>query len=310
MRRAKSASHPFFAAPLLVFVISVFVLLLRLVDLANVSELSFYIIMIALQAVIFGVPSAAFCVFRQKGYLSALNLYFPGKRTISVTIFGTLFLILLSCVLKFGLFHFAYDASAYSLYGSSISVKTDSFVSGIFMVIALAVMPAVTEEFVFRGVIMREYRMGGSLFSMLMSALLFAFIHFDIKQFPVYFVLGLVLAWLVFLTHSLWTSVIAHMIYNLFEIFLEKYIWLFSSNPDSDILFWLILIAIMLVCAFFFISSAERILRYYAEIGEEAQAPVDKSKLAFMLYDVFTSVPLLAETLLFLVFGIIFLFLT
>lgn len=307
MRRVK-ASHPFFAAPLLVMAISVLVLFIQLVNIESASEAAVYGVMMVLQLVIFGVPAAVFCGFRGQGYLGKLGFALPRKKSLSVIVFGTLFLILASCVLKFGLFHFAYDASAYSLYGSSFSVRTSSFGAWLLMVLSLAVLPALTEEFVFRGIIMREYRMGGSLFSMLMSALFFSFIHFDIKQFPIYFVLGLILAWLVFLTRSVWASVIAHLVYNLFAIFTEKYIWLFSSNPDSDILFWLILIACLLVCAFFFLSFAEKLLRVHAEKGEEAQKPVPKSKIMLMLFDVFTSIPFIGEVVLFLVFGIIALF--
>lgn len=307
MRRV-NASHPFFAAPLLVLIISVLLLFIQLVNFENAGEATVYGIMIAMQLVVFAVPAAVFCGFRGQGYIGKLGVLPPRKKSLPVIIFGTLFLILSSCVLKFGLFHFAYDASAYSLYGSSISVRTSSPGTWILMVLSLAVLPALTEELVFRGIVMREYRMGGSLFSMLMSALFFTFIHFDLKQFPIYFVLGLILAWLTFLTKSVWASVIAHLAYNLFAVFAEKYIWLFSSNPDSDILFWLILIAALLVCAFFFLSFSEKLFRSYAERGEEAQKPVAKSKIVLMLYDVFTSLPLIGEVLLFLVFGIIALF--
>lgn len=304
MRRV-NASHPFFAAPLLVMAISVFVLFIQLVNVENMGKTAVYAVMMALQIAVFGIPFAVFCAFRGSGYVFKLGFELPRKKSLPVIVFGTVFLVLSICVLKFGLFHFAYDASAYSLYGSSISIRPSSFGSGLIMVLSLAAVPAILEELVFRGIIMREYRMGGSLFSMLMSALLFAFVHFDILQFPIYFVSGLILAWLVFLTKSVWASVIAHFVYNVFALFWEKYVWLFSSNPDSDILFWLILIAVLLVCAFFFLSFAERLLRSHAERGEAAQRPVPRTHLALMLFDIFTSLPLLGETLLFFVFGII-----
>jgi len=307
MRRV-NASHPFFAAPLLVLAILVFVLFIQLVNVENMGKTAVYAVMMVLQAAVFGIPAAVFCAFRGQGYVFKLGFGLPKKRSFPVIIFGTLFLILSLCVLKFGLFHFAYDASAYSLYGSSISIRPSSFGSGVIMVLSLAAVPALLEEFVFRGIIMREYRMGGSFFSMLMSALLFAFVHFDLPQFPIYFVSGLILAWLVFLTKSVWASVIAHFAYNVFALFWEKYIWLFSSNPDSDILFWLILIVLLLVCAFFFLSFSERLLRSHGERGESAQRPVPRTKLVLMLFDVFTSIPLIGEAVLFLVFGMIALF--
>ena len=173
------------------------------------------------------------------------------------------------------------------------------------MIFSLAVFPAITEEFVFRGVMMREYRMLGSLFPMVISSLLFAFIHFDLLQFPIYFVLGFILSWMVFLTRTVISAVIAHIVYNVFVIFGEKYIWLFSSNPDSDILFFLILVVLLLVCLFLFFTAGERILRYFADNGEAADtAPKDKKKKA-MLFDAFLSLPMMGDFLLFLIVGII-----
>lgn len=304
MRRVK-ASHPFFAAPFLVFVISVATLFLRLVSFKSTNENVVYAIMLALQIIIFGVPSVFFIVIRGKGYIGELRICMPRKKSLPIIISGSLLLILVSSVIKFGIFHFAYDYSAYSLYGSSISIDTGSVFSVVLMIFSLAVFPAITEEFVFRGIMMREYRMLGSLFPMVISSLLFAFIHFDLLQFPIYFVLGFVLSWMVFLTRSVISAVIAHIVYNVFVIFGEKYIWLFSSNPDSDILFFLILVVLLLVCLFLFFTAGERILRYFADNGEAADtAPKDAKKKA-MLFDAFLSLPMMGDFLLFLIVGII-----
>lgn len=304
MRRVK-ASHPFFAAPFLVFVISVATLFLRLVSFKSTNENVVYAIMLALQIIIFGVPSVFFLVIRGKGYIGELRICMPRKKSFPIIISGSLLLILVSSVIKFGIFHFAYDYSAYSLYGSSISIDTGSVFSAVLMIFSLAVFPAITEEFVFRGIMMREYRMLGSLFPMVISSLLFAFIHFDLLQFPIYFVLGFILSWMVFLTRSVISAVIAHIVYNVFVIFGEKYIWLFSSNPDSDILFFLILVVILLVCLFLFFTAGERILRYFADNGEAADtAPKDAKKKA-MLFDAFLSLPMMGDFLLFLIVGII-----
>ena len=304
MRRVK-ASHPFFAAPFLVFVISVATLFLRLVSFKSTNENVVYAIMLALQIIIFGVPSVFFIVIRGKGYIGELRICAPRKKSLPIIISGSLLLILFSSVIKFGIFHFTYDYSAYSLYGSSISIDTGSVLSAVLMIFSLAVFPAITEEFVFRGIMMREYRMLGSLFPMVISSLLFAFIHFDLLQFPIYFVLGFILSWMVFLTRSVISAVIAHIVYNVFVIFGEKYIWLFSSNPDSDILFFLILVVLLLVCLFLFFTAGERILRYFADNGEAADtAPKDKKKKA-MLFDAFLSLPMMGDFLLFLIVGII-----
>lgn len=307
MRRIK-ASHPFFAAPALVFVISVFMIFLQFANLDTDNEAVIYGVMLILQLVVFAVPAGAFCFLRGGEYVLKMDIYAPRKHSLGTILLGTLLVVLTSGVLKFVLFHFAYDYSVYSLYGSSITLEVGSFGTGLLMVLSLAVFPALTEEFVFRGLIFKEYKACGTVFAMLISSLLFAFVHFDLKQFPIYFAVGMLLSWIAFITRSLWAAVFAHIGYNLYVIFFEKYIWLFSSNPDSDILFWLILLVLWFICAFFFLAMAERVMRSCVENGESAPKAVPKGKRKALYFTALLSRPLLADAAVFLVMGIIGLF--
>ncbi len=307
MRKIK-ASHPFFSAPALVFVISVFMIFLQFANLDTKNEAVIYGVMLILQILVFAVPIGAFCFLRGKEYVLKMDIYAPRKYSLGALLLGSLLVVLTSSVLKFVLFHFAYDYSVYSLYGSSITLKVTSFGTGLLMVLSLAVFPALTEEFVFRGLIFREYKPCGILFASIVSSLLFSFVHFDLKQFPIYFIVGMLLAWIAFITRSVWSAVFAHMVYNLYVIFFEKYIWLFSSNPDSDILFWLILLVLWFVCAFFFLVAAERVMRTCAENGESAPKAIPKKKRRALYTAALLSRPLLLDAAIFLVMGIIGLF--
>ena len=304
MRRIK-ASHPFFAAPALVFVISVFMIFLQFANLDTDNDAVIYGVMLILQLVVFAIPAGAFCFLRGGEYVLKMNIYTPRKHSLMAVLIGSLFVVLTSGVLKFVLFHFAYDYSVYSLYGSSITLKVGSVGTGVLMVLSLAVFPSLTEEFVFRGLIFKEYKACGTVFAMVMSSLLFAFVHFDLEQFPIYFVVGMLLSWISFIANSLWAAVFAHIVYNVYVIFFEKYIWLFSSNPDSDILFWLILTAAMFVCAFFFLGAAENVMRYCAENGDSAPKPIRNQRLKIMLKEAVMEKPFLAEVVLFIIVGII-----
>ena len=304
MRRIK-ASHPFFAAPALVFVISVFMIFLQFANLDTDNDAVIYGVMLILQLVVFAIPAGAFCFLRGGEYVLKMNIYTPRKHSLMAVLIGSLFVVLTSGVLKFVLFHFAYDYSVYSLYGSSITLKVGSVGTGVLMVLSLAIFPAITEEFVFRGIILKEYRNCGTAVSLIFSALLFAFIHFDLRQLPIYFALGMLLGWIVFITRSVWAAVIVHAVYNLYVIFFEKYIWLFSSNPDSDILFWLILTAAMFVCAFFFLGASEKVMRYCAENGDSAPKPVRKQSRRAMFIEAVSSKSFLAEAAIFIIVSLI-----
>ena len=304
MRKVET-SHSFFAAPALALAISVFMIFVQFANLDTDNEAVIYGVMLILQIVVFAVPTGFFCYLRGKKYIFTLDIYAPRKHSLRVIILGALLVILASGVLKFGFFHFAYDYSVYSLYGSSITLSAGSFGGTLLMVLSLAVFPALTEELVFRGIIMSEYKPCGTLLSMLFSAVLFAFVHFDLRMLPIYVALGMLIAWMVFITRSVWSGVIVHAVYNIYVIFFEKYIWLFSSNPDSDILFWLILVAATFVCAFFFLGAAENVMRHCAENGDSAPKPIKKQRLLEMAKEAVMEKPFLAETALFIIVSII-----
>ena len=292
--------------PALVLLLTVLMIALMFLDLgAALGHVSAYTLVIVLHVVIFGIPSVLYLVLRGKTFFRSLKFGFIPRGAVWPVILGTLLLILQSCILKFGVFYFGYDFSAYTLYGSSFQVSAANAGEWILMVLSLAIVPAVTEEIVFRGIIFADYRKCGFWCAAIATSLLFAFIHFDFVQFPIYFLDGLLLAWIVFLSGTVLSSIIAHVLYNVFVLFLEKYIWLFSSNPDSEILFWLLLIAVYLFLLFLFIGVAEAHLRKLAEEEEFAPDTVPKDKLFATYFGVFTAKPMLIEYVVFLIVAII-----
>lgn len=73
-----------------------------------------------------------------------------------------------------------------------------------------------TEEPLLRGLILGGFTLRyGARKAILFSALLFAFMHLNIWQFPGAFLLGLFAGWLTLRTGSLWPAVLAHFLNNL-----------------------------------------------------------------------------------------------
>ncbi|MBQ0010020.1 MAG: CPBP family intramembrane metalloprotease [Ruminococcus sp.] len=248
--------HPLNTAPAGVIFLLVLSTVLSFLPVGNRGITRTCLFMIAWQVILFGVPFLVYGAIRPTHSFAKL---FHGRLTASavpIIVFGTLMLILQSCVLRFGVFYFGYRVGAYSLYGSSFDVSAGNATELAAIVLAYAVVPAILEEIFFRGIMMREYRIGGFLYSTLFSSLLFAVAHLDPAGFPITFCAGLTLSLILLVTGSLAAAMAAHAAYNLFVIFLEKYVWLMSSSPDSELLFWLILIALFLLCAFFFFRLA------------------------------------------------------
>jgi len=111
-----------------------------------------------------------------------------------------------------------------------------SFLSNVFL---LALVPAIGEELVFRGVLQNllAKATGKIHFAVWVSAFLFSFIHFQFLDFIPRFVLGLAFGYVVILTGSLWYSIILHFLNNLlfvtFEFLIKKGVLTYDSFEEE-----------------------------------------------------------------------------
>lgn len=80
--------------------------------------------------------------------------------------------------------------------------------------LVIAVLPAVTEELVYRGMLYGGYRKRSALMGALMSGLVFGMMHGNINQFAYAFVMGFVFALVTEVTGSIVSSMLMHLIVN------------------------------------------------------------------------------------------------
>lgn len=81
-------------------------------------------------------------------------------------------------------------------------------------VISLAVLPAICEEVVFRGIVMTGYKKVSPFVAIMISSLFFGFMHQNLYQFSYAALTGVFLGFLVYFTNSIYASVLAHFIIN------------------------------------------------------------------------------------------------
>ena len=91
------------------------------------------------------------------------------------------------------------------------------------MIIALAtlaLLPAVAEEIVFRGILYKIFKdlLNGKQLAMFLSALVFSIFHFQVLSFLPILILGYLLAALYEKTHNLATAVLLHFAFNAVQI--------------------------------------------------------------------------------------------
>lgn len=86
------------------------------------------------------------------------------------------------------------------------------------MFLMVAVVPAVLEETVYRGVFFHAYREHSVWKGALLSGFLFGMMHANFNQFFYAFVLGVVFALLIEATGSLFSTMLVHLCYNGFSV--------------------------------------------------------------------------------------------
>lgn len=100
-------------------------------------------------------------------------------------------------------------------------------------VLLIAVIPALTEEFIFRGLFYHSYRRNGIVGAAIFSAIVFGVAHFNVNQFCYATVMGVVFAYLVEATGSMWSSMLAHFAFNTYSITMTKIFQVFRIKAEN-----------------------------------------------------------------------------
>ena len=96
----------------------------------------------------------------------------------------------------------------------------------ILSVIAIGVLPAVSEELIFRGKLFSGYKKALPVGkAVLISALIFGMAHFNMQQFLYAFVIGMVFAVMVNSAESIFVSVIPHFIINTSQVIMSYFLY-------------------------------------------------------------------------------------
>ncbi|MGN1138427.1 MAG: lysostaphin resistance A-like protein, partial [Ruminococcus sp.] len=115
-------------------------------------------------------------------------------------------------------------------------------------IVDTAIVPAVFEEFAFRGIILNKLRKFGDNYAIIMSAVLFGLMHGNLSQIPFAFILGLVIGFVAVKTNSIIPGILIHFFNNLFSVIMSylRMINIFSSQEYMIIHFISVLAIVIL----------------------------------------------------------------
>ena len=263
-----------------------------------------YLAVIVVQLLTYGVPSLFYSRIRGKELTPHLRLRGFPPSSLLYLFHAAVFMIcgvLLISMIMYTVFPDAFEASAVTEYAAF--AMNERFFDGLYLVMAFAVLPAVTEEFLFRGIIAGEYESRGAGIAIVFSAIVFAMSHFSIVRFPVYFFSGIMLALVLYATRSLLAAMLIHILNNTAVLLCEKYVLHIVDRQNvSLVLFVLIAGVIAVISGMLMCWEAQGIYRSYAEENVESPyAAGSRSNIFGRIADVFFSPTFLVVVILFVV---------
>lgn len=238
---------------------------------------------IVLQILVFVLPALFYSRLTGLSFIRKLKLrmFAPGRIILIFSLLGVMIcgsmLINLLCYLALPLGEGLSESSAYSL---AFRVKG---LNPVYAILTFCLIPALCEEFVFRGVILSEYAGESAASGILLSAALFAMSHFYFPELLSYLFCGIVLAAAVYITKSLYSAIILHFAHNLFSLYLAPYIWTVVLEPRGPLFTAFIVAILFLLCLALAFREAEAAYYEYAYDPVYAGPAVSPAKGAALL---------------------------
>ncbi len=294
-----------FMAPSLIIVVMLLLVASRYVDLEALSyEENICLAIIVLQMLILVVPCAFYSKLKGEGFIKKLRLAPIGIEKLLVTLLAAVVLILGDTLLKLGLYNAGIIKDQYSVYSVYLNGTSPSV---LYALVTFALVPSVCEELVFRSLLCAEYESSGSITAVVASALLYGMFGMNFGYFPVYFFAGLMFAFVMYITRSVFASMLCHLCYAIFELAAGETVRTILTKPQSTgFLIFALAGGFLLALAALF-GEAERTYYGYALSGKTAEyakkCPVFSMR---MFSQALLAPPFLAAALIFIVAAIQF----
>ena len=117
------------------------------------------------------------------------------------------------------------------------------------MVIWTCVIAPITEEYMFRGILMRTLSKYGATFGIVASALMFGLMHGNLAQTPMTFMIGLVMGYTTAKSGNIRQAIFIHTVNNVFATIPEVVLYYFPDTVKMLNLIYLVLEVSMMIFA-------------------------------------------------------------
>ena len=292
-----------FAAPLLLIVILVLMTLSGFLDFSRLGMAENpYLATVIIQLIVYALPCVFFCRMRGENYSERLRIRMFRANHCFFMILSLIAMFAGSALIRLALYSVFPDSAAGVSYGANWQGE-NLFLA----IVAFAVVPAMTEEFLFRGIVLTEYESLGIPFAVILSSLLFSMMHLNLMQLPTYFYCGVILAVVLYTTRSVFASMAVHLMNNIATLLFDHFVYSMAENAEErSVLFSFILLCVLFVSLILLFMEAQRIYAGYGITGVPSpHVHPKKKKGPIGIADMLLSPALIIFVILFFVISLI-----
>lgn len=204
---------------------------------------------LVVEYLVYFLPFFFYIMYRSVNYKKILRL-----KQIKINIIGELFAF---SILLFIMFIVSDHYSSYIVQELKFMIvlndvsQIHGIYDGFFYVVIIGVVPAITEEIFFRGIVLSSLKKStNNFFALIMSSLLFAIFYLYFSNIIVALLLGIVLGYLSLVTSSIVPPIIVHVLLNIYLIvykYFEKFPVFFSKYSIEELLVYNIEFVVLMV---------------------------------------------------------------
>ena len=258
------------------------------------------LILALVQIAAFLIPGLIYFIFYGKGRLTS-NFITRGESGCTKFTVISGFLLVVTVILT----------KAISAYMSPSEISGSVFsenASVLTIVLVSVILPPLFEEILVRGFILSAYekKCGGAL-AIVASSVIFAFLHFSVKDFLTYFAAGIILGTLVYITRSVLGAMAVHLINNVISLYFDGAVFKIVSESNSGLVTLFVLTIIFLILLYLWLGELENICTRRFFKATEEDKPSQGARLLPEGYSLAKGARLIVASPYFLLCAILFL---
>ena len=177
------------------------------------------------------------------------------------------------------------QAEGFVLLGTFVAGKSEYTVALPYLILVYAVIPAIAEEILLRGLVLSQLRGVGFAAGAAVSALLSALLNFSVAGFIPAVFAAIVLCFVMYTTRSLVACIITHFVFNLYRLMLESNVSAYYESSSSRVLLIVVVIGLTLIFGALFFGEAARLYGERAEKVSSGEQEGTKLSLGTTLSD-------------------------